>query len=79
MIIGHEYTQTTFSDVIFRARAYAFYPQLFKTGRIQPHETAIFLRKHQIDKNTLHQLNKFDLTSIISHIKLHHELIGAQE
>ena len=75
-LLGYADDQTPMADVFFRARAYAFYRQLFKTGRIQPHETAIFLRKHQIDKTTLHQLNEFDLTSIASHIKLHQELVG---
>lgn len=78
-LLGYADEQTPFADVFLRARAYAFYRQLFKTGRIQPHETAIFLRQHQIDKNTLHQLNEFDLTSIVSHIKLHQELIGVKE
>lgn len=77
-LLGYADDQTPLADVFFRARAYAFYRQLFKTGRIQPHETAIFLRKHQIDKNTLHQLNEFDLTSIVSHIKLHNELIHSK-
>lgn len=74
-LLGYADDQTPLADVFFRARAYAFYRQLFKTGRIQPHETAVFLRKHHIDKCTLHQLNEFDLASIVSHIKLHKELI----
>ncbi|GAA0858420.1 hypothetical protein [Aliiglaciecola litoralis] len=74
-LLGYADHTTPLADIFFQARAYAFYRQLFKTGRIQPQETAIFLRKHRIDKSMLYKLNKYDLTSTASHITLHQELI----
>ncbi|GAB5381621.1 MAG: hypothetical protein Alis3KO_08210 [Aliiglaciecola sp.] len=75
-LLGYADQDSPLANVFFQARAYALYRQLFKTGRIHPHETAIFLRKHKIDKTLLHQLNEFDLTSIATHINLFQSMLA---
>lgn len=75
-LLGYADQDSPLANVFFQARAYALYRQLFKTGRIHPRETAIFLRKHQIDKHLLHQLNEYDLTSIKTHINLFQSMLA---
>ncbi len=75
-LLGYADPDSPIASIFFKARAYAFYRQLFKTGRIHPHETAVFLKKHDIKKQHLHQLNQYELTSIASHIKLHQKIIA---
>lgn len=74
-LFGYAAEDSVLGNLFFKARAYAFYKQLFKTGRIHPHETAIFLKKYQIDKAQLAKLNEQEITSIASHIKLNQQLV----
>ncbi len=64
------------ANIFFQARAYAMYRNLFKTGRIHPHETAIFLKRNKINKQLLHKLNEMDLSKLQTHIALHHKLLA---
>ena len=57
-----------------QARAYAFYRQLYRTGRIQKHEASLFLRRYKIDKKTLTKLNSIELASIGNHVQIFKDL-----
>jgi hypothetical protein len=70
-LLGFTENKDHISSLYFQARAFAFYKQLFKTGRIHPRETAIFLKRHKINKSLLSALNKIDLSSLSSQVALH--------
>lgn len=74
-LLGYQENEQV-AAIFFQARAYALYRQLFKTGRIHPHETAVFLKKYKINKPLLALLNEADLTALSTHIKLHNQLLG---
>lgn len=76
-LLGYADENAPMAQVFFQARAYALYRQLFKTGRIHPHETAVFLKKYAIDKNLLKRLNQLELSELNSHLKLHQRLQAA--
>lgn len=75
-LLGFGEDDSKLSDIFFKARAYALYRQLFKTGRIHPHETAIFLKKNSITKSVLKQLNEIELGAFATHVKLHEKLVN---
>ncbi|MBD1388224.1 hypothetical protein IC617_02165 [Neiella sp. HB171785] len=54
-----------------KARAYAFYRQLYGTGRMKGHETLILLNSFGFSMDLLHQLNRMDLVSFTSHVELY--------
>lgn len=76
-LLGYAEDDANISAMFFQARAYALYRQLFKTGRIHTHETAILLKKHRIDKAILHKLNDANFMSVESHILLHRKLLSS--
>lgn len=76
-ILGYAEDDANISTIFFKSRAYALYRQLYRTGRIHTHETAIFLKKHKITKRTLHALNELDFTDIQVHLELHKKLLGS--
>ncbi len=76
-LLGYAGDDANISTMFFQARAYALYRQLYKTGRIHTHETAVLLKKHNINKATLHKLNAADLMSVESHIVLHKKLLSS--
>lgn len=76
-LLGYSESDTHISSLFFQARAFAFYKQLFKTGRIHPRETAIFLKRHKINNAMLQELNKMDLSSLSNHVALHHRFLNS--
>ncbi|MCC2616768.1 hypothetical protein LJ739_10990 [Aestuariibacter halophilus] len=64
------------SQVFHQAKAYAIYRQLFKTGRIHPRETAVFLKKYGISRSLLHTMNDVDLTDLTNHIQLYQDMMS---
>lgn len=63
-------------NIFNQARAYAFYRQLYKTGRIHPHEAGALLKNYSISKATLDRLNRSDLSSMMTHLRLHDRVVA---
>ena len=61
--------------VFQQARAYAFYRQLYRTGRIQKYEAGIFLRRYNLSKNQFNKLNRLELASLPNHIQIFADLL----
>lgn len=73
-ILGYTDGQHPIAGLFKQAKAYAFYRQLYKTGRIHTHETVILLKQNRIGKATLAMLNKQELASFATHLQLHEQL-----
>ena len=76
---GYSDEKASERSIYYQARAYSFYRQLYKTGRIHTHETAIFLKQHDISKQKLVLLNKQDLADLNVQVELLKRLLNAAE
>jgi len=64
------------ADIYHQARAYSFYRQLFKTGRIRTHETAIFLKKYNISREMMLMLNEQELSDFKVHVSFLKQMLA---
>lgn len=75
LLMGYAATEDSTAAIFHQARAYSFYRQLYKTGRIHTHETAVFLKQHNISKQKLTALNQQDLAKFAIHFELLHRIV----
>lgn len=70
ILTGYADQQDEVANIYHQARAYSFYRQLYKTGRIHLHETAIFLKQYNISRQKLTLLNQQDLSDLAVQVNL---------
>jgi len=75
-LLGVSDSKDRIANIYHQARAYSFYRQLFKTGRIRTHETAIFLKKYNISREMMLMLNEHELSDFKVHVSFLKQMLA---